>query len=153
MLALFRSDVPTYQPEHPAGLAEETGDPQVSLENLRKLGLIVKAGDLQIPTENLRKFRLALRDIWVRKKLSRVLFQFCTGELYLAFGLRDPELLAQLATDAYLGDHNDLLDACRSLQDEDEAFSLLGHIECEKETMPPVTDAERENFRRFQAGT
>ena len=66
MLQLFRSDEPSYQPVHPSvPLAMENGDPQVSLENLKRLGLVVQ-------------------DIWVRKGLSRVLLAFNTGEQYLA---------------------------------------------------------------------
>ena len=40
MLAVFRSDTPTYQPSHPSGpLCLEDGNPQASLENLKRLGL------------------------------------------------------------------------------------------------------------------
>jgi hypothetical protein len=99
MLALFRSDVPTYQPEHPAGLAEETGDPQVSLENLRKLGLVPQ-------------------DFWIRK--GRVLVQFNSGEQYLALGLSDPRALADLAAKAGMGEADDLFEMYRDLPPEYE---------------------------------
>ena len=46
MLTLFRSDEPSYQPLHPSkSLQPEDGDPQASLENLKRLGL-ADPGDL-----------------------------------------------------------------------------------------------------------
>ena len=89
MLALFRSDAPAYQPIF-AGvvLDNEDGNPQVSLGNLQRLGLVIQ-------------------DIWVRKGLSRVLFQFSTGEQYLALGF-DPAALATIAAAAGYGEREDL---------------------------------------------
>jgi hypothetical protein len=90
LLALFRSDETAYQPVHPVGPLEmENGDPQASLENLKRLKLVIQ-------------------DIWVRKGLSRALIQFSTGEQYLAFGLRDPAALAHVAAEAGYGEYHDL---------------------------------------------
>jgi hypothetical protein len=92
MLALFRSDTPAYQPSHPCKpLLLEDGNPQASLENLKRLGLEVQ-------------------DIWVRKGLSRVLIQFDTGEQYLALGLGNPDVLARIAAAAGYGDYEWLRD-------------------------------------------
>jgi hypothetical protein len=89
MLALYRSDEPAYQPIHATGPLElEAGNPQASLENLKRLKLVIQ-------------------DIWVRKGLSRALFQFNTGEQYLALGLT-PAALAFLASDAGYGEYEDL---------------------------------------------
>ena len=68
MLALYRSDQPSYQPTHTVPLRLEDGDPQASLENLERLHLVIE-------------------DIRVRKGLRRVLIQFTTGEQYVALGL------------------------------------------------------------------
>ena len=89
LLALFRADDPSYQPVHPAGLMLEDGNPQSSLENLHRLGLVIQ-------------------DIWVRKGLSRVLFQFSTGEQYLALGLSAPLTLAKVAARAGFGESTEL---------------------------------------------
>jgi len=86
MLALFRSDEPSYQPVHPSRpLQLEDGDPRATVANLKQIGLVIQ-------------------DIWVRKAFSRVLLQFNTGEQYLALGLSDPAALAQVAADAGYGD-------------------------------------------------
>ena len=86
MLTLFRSDEPSYQPLHPSkSLQLEDGNPQASLENLKRLGLVVQ-------------------DIWVRKGLSRVLIQFTTGEQYLALGLGKAGALAFVASKAGFGE-------------------------------------------------
>jgi hypothetical protein len=85
MLALFRSDEPSYRPEHPSkSLQPEDGNPQASLENLTRLGLPIQT-------------------IWVRKGLSRVLIQFSTGETYLALGLGKGDVLAVVASKAGFG--------------------------------------------------
>jgi hypothetical protein len=90
MLELFRSDATSYQPQNLSGtLRLEDGNPQASLENLKTLGLVVQ-------------------DIWVRKGLSRVLIQFNTGEQYLAFGLVKAEALAFIASEAGMGDYEEL---------------------------------------------
>ena len=90
MLQLFRSDEPSYQPVHPSvPLAMENGDPQVSLGNLKRLGLVVQ-------------------DIWVRKGLSRVLLAFNTGEQYLALGLGKADALAFIASEAGYGGFEEL---------------------------------------------
>jgi hypothetical protein len=90
MLAFFRSDTPSYQPSHPSGtLLLEDGNPQASLENLKRLGLTPEF-------------------FWVRCNFSRVLIQFNTGEQYVAFGLGDPKVLARLAADAGLGEYKEL---------------------------------------------
>jgi hypothetical protein len=90
LLALFRSDETSYQPVHPSGpLALEDGNPQASLENLKRLKLVIQ-------------------DIWVRKGLSRALIQFNTGEQYLALGLGDPAALAFVASDAGFGEYEHL---------------------------------------------
>ncbi len=90
MLAFFRSDATSYQPSHPSGpLCPEDGNPQASLENHKRLGLVPQ-------------------DFWVRCNLTRVLIQFSTGEQYLALGLSDPKVLARLASDAGLGEYEEL---------------------------------------------
>ena len=91
MLAFYHSDQPTYQPTHAVPLQLEDGNPQASLENLKRLKLVIQ-------------------DIWVRKGLSRALIQFSTGEQYLAFGLRDPAALAHVAAEAGFGEYHDLKD-------------------------------------------
>jgi hypothetical protein len=67
----------------------ENGDPQVSLGNLKRLGLVVQ-------------------DIWVRKGLSRVLLAFNTGEQYLALGLGKADALAFIASEAGYGSFEEL---------------------------------------------
>jgi hypothetical protein len=90
LLALFRSDETAYHPIHPGGpLETENGDPQASLENLKRLKLVIQ-------------------DIWVRKGLSRALIQFNTGQQYLALGLGDPAALAFVASDAGFGEYEHL---------------------------------------------
>jgi hypothetical protein len=102
MLALFRSDEPSYQPVNSAGpLEKEDGNPQASLGNLKRLNL-------------------AVQDIWVRKGFTRVLIQFNTGEQYLAFGLSDPRALAYLASEAGMGDFDELFETYRYLPAEYE---------------------------------
>ena len=94
MLRLFREGAATYQPE---GLALESGDPQASLENIRRLmatGLVV-------------------RDILVSK--SGVLVLFRDGEQFYATGLRvgtndaATEALARIAAEANFGPFERLL--------------------------------------------
>jgi hypothetical protein len=93
MLRLFREGAASYQPE---GLALESGDSRVSLENLRQL---VAAG-------------LVIQDIWVRP--TGVLVVFSTGEQFYAPGLRvgggpATEALARIASEADFGPYNRLL--------------------------------------------
>jgi hypothetical protein len=102
MLAIFRSDEPGYQPVHSAWpLRMEDGDPQASLENLKRLQ------SLKDPRTGMDQ-GLVIQDIWVRKGLTRVLIQFATGEQYLAFGLRKPEALAFIASEAGFGNFEHL---------------------------------------------
>jgi hypothetical protein len=90
ILTLFRSDEPSYQPLHPSkSLQLEDGDPQASLGNLKRLGLVIQT-------------------IWVRKGFSRVLIQFSTGEMYLALGLCQPDVLARVASEAGFGPYEEL---------------------------------------------
>ena len=122
LLALFRSDTPAYQPSHPSGpLCLEDGKPQASLENLKQLGLEVQ-------------------NIWVRKGLSRVLIQFGTGEQYLALGLSAPKTLARIASDAGLGDSDELYEIYRDLPDEyDGMLPITAHpIAAMIRALPPL---------------
>ena len=96
-LRMFREGVQSYQPENNGiPLDKETGDPRVSLCNVRQL---MKAG-------------LVIRDILVRP--TGALIQFSTGEQYLATGLRVGEerktvALVEVATDAGFGPYEKLL--------------------------------------------
>ena len=70
-LRMFREGVQSYQPTNSGiSLEPETGEPQPSLRNMKKL---LDAG-------------LVIRDILVRP--TGALIQFSTGEQYLASGLR-----------------------------------------------------------------
>ncbi len=70
-LRMFREGVQSYQPENAGiSLEPETGEPQPSLRNIKKL---LDAG-------------LAISDIFVRPTGTLILFS--TGEQYLATGLR-----------------------------------------------------------------
>jgi len=90
MLGLFRSEEPSYQPEHPSkSLQVEDGNPQASLENLKRLGLVIQ-------------------DIWIRKGRTRALIQFNTGEQYLALGLGKADALAFVASEAGYGKFEEL---------------------------------------------
>jgi len=100
MLRLFQEGAKTYQPD---GLAEESGDPQASLENIRRLmtnGLVV-------------------RDILVGS--AGVLVLFRDGEQFYAAGLRvgtnnsATEALAQMAAEARFGPYDELLQHYRCL--------------------------------------
>ena len=124
LLALFRSDTPAYQPSHPSGpLCLEDGNPQASLENLKRLGLEVQ-------------------NIWVRKGLSRVLIQFGTGEQYLALGLGNPQLLAMMASTAGMGEYDELYDMYRDLPEDYEGMlPITAHpIATMVQTLPPLDD-------------
>jgi hypothetical protein len=96
MLRLFREGAQGYQPAFD-GLAAETGDPQISLENVRR---IVATG-------------LAIRDILV--KPTGALVTFSLGEQYYAPGLRvgtkgpATEALARIAAEARFGQFDQLL--------------------------------------------
>jgi len=96
MLRLFREGAKSYQPAL-NGLAAETGDPQISLENVRRL---MASG-------------LLIRDILV--KPTGALVTFSLGEQYYAPGLRvgtkgpATEALARIAAEARFGSYEDLL--------------------------------------------
>jgi hypothetical protein len=102
MLRLFREGAQSYQPEFD-GLPAESGDPQISLENVRR---IVASG-------------LAIREILV--KPTGALVTFSQGEQYYAPGLRvgtkgpATEALARIAADAKFGSYDDLLSFYRDL--------------------------------------
>jgi hypothetical protein len=102
MLRLFRDGAASYQPEI-EGLALESGDPQVSLENLQRM---VAAG-------------LVIADFMVRP--TGVLVVFATGEQYYAPGLRvgttglATEALAHLAAQAGFGPEERLLNFYQKL--------------------------------------
>jgi len=124
MLALFRSDEPSYQPSHPSGpLHLEDGNPQASLENFKQIGLTPML-------------------IWVRKGLSRVLIQFDTGEQYLALGLGNPQLLAMMASTAGMGEYDELYDMYRDLPEDYEGMlPITAHpIATMVQTLPPLDD-------------
>jgi len=86
MLRLFQSGATAYQPE---GLAYESGDPQVALDNLR-----------QLMGQGLR-----IRDFLIRP--TGVLVTFATGEQYYTPALRlvEPafDALAEIAAEAGFG--------------------------------------------------
>ena len=102
MLRLFRDGVTSYQPEID-GLALESGDPQVSLENLQRM---MKAG-------------LGIIDFLVRP--TGVLALFLGGEQYYAPGLRvgtsglATRALAHVAAKAGFGPEKELLSIYRTL--------------------------------------
>jgi hypothetical protein len=102
MLRLFRAGTVPYQPEVDE-LALETGDPQVSLENLQRL---MGAG-------------LGIVDFLVRP--TGVLAVFLGGEQYYAPGLRvgtkglATKALAHIAAEAGFGPEEYLLDTYRTL--------------------------------------
>jgi hypothetical protein len=102
MLRLFRDGVTSYQPEID-GLALESGDPQVSLENLQRM---MKAG-------------LGILDFLVRP--TGVLALFLGGEQYYAPGLRvgtsgpATRALAHVAAKAGFGPEKELLNIYRTL--------------------------------------
>lgn len=102
MLAFYHSDQPTYQPTHAVPLQLEDGNPQASLENLKRLNL-------------------SMKNIRVRKQLRRVLFQFLTGEQYVALGLSDPATLAAVAAENGLGDYDALKLSLELLAGGDES--------------------------------
>ena len=102
MLRLFRDGAKSYQPEM-NGLDPETGDPHVSLENLRR---IVAAGPV----------------IWkILVRPTGVLVLFDGGEQFYAPGLRvgtngpATEALAQIAAQAGFGTYERLLRFYRHL--------------------------------------
>ena len=103
MLRLFQEGAKGYQPEID-GLALETGAPQVSLENLRK---VIATGRV-------------VRDILV--KPTGALVTFSTGEHFYAPGLRvategpATEALARIAADAGLGPYDQLLPFYQDLE-------------------------------------
>jgi hypothetical protein len=123
MLALFRSDEPSYQPVNSVGpLEKEDGNPQASLGNLKDLGLVPQ-------------------DFWVRKGLSRVLIQFSTGEQYLALGLSDPKALAYVASEAGFGPYDELFEMYRQLPAEYEG-KLPVVVDPAKEVAQSILDFE-----------
>jgi hypothetical protein len=96
MLRLFREGAKSYQPGM-NGLDPETGDPQVSLENIRR---VVAAGPM-------------IREMLVRP--TGVLVLFDGGEQFYAPGLRvgtngpATEALARIAAEAGFGAYDRLL--------------------------------------------
>lgn len=102
MLRLFRDGAANYQPAI-QGLAFESGDPQVSLDNVQRM---VDAG-------------LVIADFLV--KPTGVLVLFATGEQYYAPGLRvgtadlATEALARFAAKAGFGPEERLLQVYRDL--------------------------------------
>jgi len=105
MLRLFREGAKTYQPEM-NDLAPETGDPQVSLENLRR---ILAAGPV----------------IWkILVRPTGVLVLFDGGEQFYATGLRvgtdgpATEALARIAAEAKFGTYERLLRFYRNLPED-----------------------------------
>ncbi len=102
MLRLFRDGATSYQPAIEE-LAFESGDPQVSLDNLQRM---IDSG-------------LVIAEFMVRP--TGVLVLFASGEQYYAPGLRvgtsslATEALAQLAAQAGFGPEARLLDFYRKL--------------------------------------
>ena len=102
MLRLFRDGAAGYQPEI-EGFAFESGDPQVSLENVQRM---IDAG-------------LVIADFLVRP--TGVLVLFATGEQYYAPGLRvgttdsATNALAHFAAQAGFGPEEQLLPVYRNL--------------------------------------
>jgi len=102
MLRLFRDGVPSYQPAI-QGLDPETGDPQVSLDNIQRM---MESG-------------LGIMDFLV--KPTGVLVLFLSGEQYYAPGLRvgtsglATTALAHLAAKAGFGPKDHLLESYRNL--------------------------------------
>jgi hypothetical protein len=102
MLRLFRDGVAGYQPEI-EGFVFESGDPQVSLENVQRM---IDAG-------------LVVADFLVRP--TGVLVLFATGEQYYAPGLRvgttdsPTNALAHFAAQAGFGPEEQLLPVYRNL--------------------------------------
>lgn len=105
MLRLFRDGIQDYQPEI-SELTRETGDPQISYENVERL---LAAG-------------LLIQHILVCP--TGTLFYFSTGEQFYAPGLRvgvggrAPEALAQIAAKARFGPFDRLLRHCRALPED-----------------------------------
>jgi hypothetical protein len=103
MLRLFQEGATSYQPEF-NGLALETGDPQVSLENVRK---VIATGRV-------------IQHILVRP--TGALVMFSTGEHFYAPGLRvategpATEALARIAAEAGLGAYDQLLPFYQDLE-------------------------------------
>ena len=102
MAERFRQGVASYQPEI-KGFALETGDPQASLANIRRL---TAAG-------------LLIRDFWVRP--TGALVMFASGEQFYATGLRVgtdgpmTKALAEIAAEAGFGPYERLLRFYRAM--------------------------------------
>ena len=131
MLRLFQEGAASYQPET-EGLAPETGDPQVSLKNVRKL---VAAGR-------------AIEKILA--KPTGVLVMFSAGEPFYAPGLRvatagpATKALAWIATEAGFGPYDELFTFYRDL-----AADWDGPLPDMKwETLPPSIRARIEASAR-----
>ena len=98
MLRLFQTGAASYQPDGTDGLAAETGDPKIALENLHRL---------------LAKGRMILTAF---TRPTGTLFLFASGEQYYTPALRlsqegrQTEGLAEIAAEAGYGDLEDLLD-------------------------------------------
>lgn len=120
MLRLFRDGEPSYQPSI-AGLDEETGNPQVSLDNIQRL---LETG-------------LGIMDFLVRP--NGILVLFLSGEQYYAPGLRvgtsgsATTALAQLAAKAGFGPEAQLRQTYQDLPKDYEGqlvnlnIAMLGH--------------------------
>ncbi len=120
MLRLFRDGAPSYQPSI-AGLDEETGNPQVSLDNIQRL---LETG-------------LGIMDFLVRP--NGILVLFLSGEHYYAPGLRvgtsgsATTALAHLAAKAGFGPEAQLRQTYKDLPEDYEGqlvnlnIAMLGH--------------------------
>lgn len=98
MLRLFQAGAASYQPDGTDGLAAETGEPKIALENLHRL---------------LANGRMILTAF---TRPTGTLFVFSNGEQYYTPALRlgqegrQTEGLAEIAAEAGYGDLEDLLD-------------------------------------------
>jgi hypothetical protein len=104
MLRLLNQANVAYQPVAPVALLPEDGNPQASLENVRRL------------------FQFGLTYLTLISGLAGVLFIFQTGEMYLATGFllgcvnkAKTEALARACTEIGLGDYDELLEFYASL--------------------------------------
>lgn len=120
MMRLFQAGAQTYQPEGD-GLARETGDPQVSLENVR---LMLAAGH-------------RIREMVV--KPTGVLVRFDGDCHFYATGFRvgsdgpATEALARIAAEAGFGPYDELLSFYQNLPDSYD--SVLPDMKAD--TLPP----------------
>lgn len=123
MLRLFRDGATSYQPAIP-GLDEETGNPQVSLDNIQRL---MATG-------------LGLMDFLV--KPTGILVLFLSGEQYYAPGLRvgtsglATTALAHLAAKAGFGPEAQLRQAYQTLPEDYEGQLVNLNIAMLEDPMP-----------------